>query len=178
MVWTHEGRWLMTDAETEMSRPFVTRAGEGTAVWHLDNLKVFKAVSAMTGDRLAVWEELLPRHSSPPLHVHHHDDEAWYVLDGTITFLVDGTELGVGGGDFVWAPRGLPHTYSVESGTARLLGLGIPAGFEQFFLATGRPAPEHALPPAMEEPPDLQRLIPAAHAAGCDILGPPMKPSP
>lgn len=168
----------MTDADVEVSHPFVTRAGEGTALWHLDNLMVFKAVAAATGNRLAVWEQLLPRHSSPPLHVHHRDDEAWYVIDGSITFRVDRTVMTVEGGDFVWAPRGLPHTFRVESQTARLLGLGIPAGFEEFFLTTGRPAPELGLPPAPEEPPDLQQMLPAAHAAGCDIVGPPMTGAP
>lgn len=164
----------MTDQQVEASRPFVTRAGEGAAVWHLDNLMVFKAIGAATGNRLAVWEQLLPQHSSPPLHVHHRDDEAWYVLDGSITFLVDGEEMVVHGGDFVWAPRDLPHTFRVESQTARVLGLGLPAGFEEFFLGTGRPAPELSLPPAPDGPPDLQQLLPAAHAVGCDVVGPPM----
>ncbi len=168
----------MTEEHVEASRPFVTPAGEGTALWHLDNLMVFKAIAAATGNRLAVWEQLLPLHSSPPLHVHHRDDEACYVLDGSITFLVDGTEMVVQRGAFVWAPRGLPHTFRVESQTARVLGLGVPAGLEEFFLSTGRPAPALTLPPAPTEPPDLQQMLPAAHAAGCDIVGPPMPPSP
>lgn len=165
----------MVAEPVDASRPFVTRAGEGTALWHLDNLMVFKAVAAATGNRLAVWEQLLPRHSSPPLHVHHRDDEAWYLLDGAITFAVDGSEMVAERGDFVWAPRGLAHTFRVESQTARVLGLGIPAGFEEFFLTTGRPAPELTLPPAPTAPPDLQQMLPAAHAAGCDIVGPPMR---
>ncbi len=168
----------MTDAPVEASRPFVTRAGEGSALWHLDNLMVFKAVASATGSRLAVWEQLLPRHSSPPLHVHHRDDEAWYVLEGTITFRVDQIEMTVEQGDFVWAPRGLAHSFRVESQVARVLGLGIPAGFEEFFFATGRPAAELAIPPAPEQPPDLQRMVTHAHAAACDIVGPPMQATP
>jgi mannose-6-phosphate isomerase-like protein (cupin superfamily) len=166
----------MSKAQAETSHPFVTRAGEGTALWHLDNLMVFKAVAAATGNRLAVWEQLLPQHSSPPLHVHHRDDEAWYVLDGSVTFRVDDNEMRVTAGDFVWAPRSLPHTFRVESRTARVLGLGIPAGFEEFFLATGRPAAELTLPPLPGAPPDLGQMLPHARAAGCDILGPPMLP--
>ncbi len=168
----------MTEAHVETSRPFVTRADEGTALWHLDNLMVFKAVAAATGNRLAVWEQLLPRHSSPPLHVHHRDDEAWYVLDGSVTFRVDETEMTVESGDFVWAPRGLAHSFRVESQTARVLGLGIPAGFEEFFFTTGRPAAGLVLPPAPEQPPDLQEMLAHARAAGCDIVGPPMNRAP
>lgn len=166
----------MGRAEVEVSHPFVTRAGEGTALWHIDNLMVFKAVAAATGNRLAVWEQLLPRHSSPPLHVHHRDDEAWYVLDGSMTFRVEDNEMTTAAGDFIWAPRGLPHTFRVESQTARVLGLGIPAGFEEFFLATGRPAAELTLPPPPDGPPNLAQMLPHAQAAGCDILGPPMLP--
>jgi len=168
----------MTETDVESSHPFVTRSGEGTAIWHLDNLMVFKAVAAATGNRLAVWEQLLPRHSSPPLHVHHRDDEAWYVLDGSVTFRVDGTDMTVEGGDFVWAPRGLAHSFRVESQTARVLGFGIPAGFEEFFLATGRPAPDLVLPPTPDRPPDLQQMLGHAQAAGCDIVGPPMTGAP
>lgn len=167
----------MTDAAVEAGRPFVTRAGDGAALWHLDNLLVFKAVASATGGRLAVWEQLLPRHSSPPLHVHHRDDEAWYILGGVITFRVDGTDMTVESGDFVWAPRGLSHAFRVESETARVLGLGIPAGFEEFFFATGRPAAELVIPPSPGQPPDLQQMLVHAQAAGCDIVGPPMHPA-
>jgi hypothetical protein len=57
-----------------------------------------------------------------------------------------------------------------------VLGLGIPAGFEEFFLATGRPAAELTLPPLPDAPPDLGQMLPHAQSAGCDILGPPMLP--
>jgi hypothetical protein len=66
----------------------------------------------------------------------------------------------------------------VESQTARILGLGVPAGFEEFFLTTGRPAPELTIPPASGEPLDTKQMISAAHAAGCDIIGPPMTAAP
>lgn len=167
----------MSEPAESTSGPFVTRAGEGSALWHLDNLTTFKAVAAATGNRLAVWEQLLPRHSSPPLHVHHRDDEAWYVLDGRLSFTVDGTYITAAAGDFVWAPRGLPHSFRVDSDTARLLGLGIPAGFEEFFFATGRPAAERTVPPAPTQPPDLATLAAHARAAGCDVVGPPMTPT-
>jgi mannose-6-phosphate isomerase-like protein (cupin superfamily) len=166
----------MGGSQPEVSHPFVTRAGEGTALWHLDTLKVLKAVGAATDNRLMLWEELLPQHSSPPLHVHHREDEAWYVLDGSLTYRVEEDETAAGAGDFVWAPRGRPHTFRVESPTARLLGLVVDAGFEEFFLASGTPAQELILPPPPDGPPDLDALIAHAGAVGVDIVGPPMPP--
>jgi len=57
-----------------------------------------------------------------------------------------------------------------------VLGLGIPAGFEGFFLSTGRPAEALTLPPPPAGPPDMAALLSAAAAHGCDIVGPPLGP--
>jgi mannose-6-phosphate isomerase-like protein (cupin superfamily) len=159
---------------TEQSTPFVVAPGEGRAIWHIDNLMTFKALAEDTGGRLAVWEQLLPHRSSPPLHVHHQDDEAWFVLDGSITFRVQDDEFTAETGSFVWAPRGLPHTFRVDSPTARVLGLALPAGFDRFVLATGRPAESATIPPPPEGPPDMAALVGVARQHGMDVLGPPL----
>jgi mannose-6-phosphate isomerase-like protein (cupin superfamily) len=46
-----------------------------------------------------------------PLHVHHADDECWYVLDGKLGFLVGDEELEAGPGDAVFVAAGTPHAY-------------------------------------------------------------------
>jgi mannose-6-phosphate isomerase-like protein (cupin superfamily) len=46
-----------------------------------------------------------------PLHVHHKDDEAWYVLDGALRFRIADSEVEAGPGSGVFAPRGTPHAY-------------------------------------------------------------------
>ena len=46
-----------------------------------------------------------------PLHVHHADDEAWYVLDGVLRFRLGDAEFEVGPGGGVMAPKGVPHAY-------------------------------------------------------------------
>ncbi len=46
-----------------------------------------------------------------PLHVHHADDEAWYVLEGTLRFRVGAETFEAGAGSGVLAPKGTPHTY-------------------------------------------------------------------
>lgn len=156
--------------------PFVTAPGEGVALWQLDGLVELKAAAAATGGRLSLFEQRLPAGSSAPLHVHHREDEAWYVLDGELLFQVDGTDLHAPAGAFIWAPRGLPHTFRVESDGARLLGIVTPGGFEEFFEATGRPAPRRTLPPPPDGPPDLGAMVAEAQRFGCDIVGPPLPP--
>lgn len=51
-----------------------------------------------------------PRYIAP-LHVHHADDEAWYVLEGALRFRVGDEEVEASAGGAVLAPRGAPHTY-------------------------------------------------------------------
>ncbi|MDP9461552.1 MAG: cupin domain-containing protein [Actinomycetota bacterium] len=164
----------MTTSRTERTMPIVRAPGEGTAIWHLDTLMTFKALSDDTEGRLTAWEQLLPHHSSPPLHVHSDEDEAWFVLDGDLTFRVADSTWSVGAGSFVWAPRGLPHTFRVDSPTARLLALAIPGRFDRFVQATGRPAQAPTLPPPPDGPPDMARLVAAAREHGMEVLGPPL----
>ena len=46
-----------------------------------------------------------------PLHLHHEDDEAWYVLDGALGVRIGDQELCVPAGGAVLVPRGTPHTF-------------------------------------------------------------------
>ena len=164
----------MTTPDTIPLPLVVQDPGEGTAIWHIDTLMTFKALSEDTGGRLAVWEQLLPHHSSPPLHVHTGDDEAWFVLDGELTFQVGDRTWSATEGSFVWAPRGVPHTFRVDSTTARLLALAVPGRFDRFVRSTGRPAEAPVLPPPPDGPPDMAALVGAAREHGMEVLGPPL----
>lgn len=68
-----------------------------------------------------------------PLHVHKNEDEWFYVLDGEVTFHVGGENHSGRTGAFVSLPRGIPHTITVESPSARFLVLNTPGGFERMF---------------------------------------------
>lgn len=74
------------------------------------------------------------------MHVHRHEDEAWFVLAGRFTVVVGDRTLTVEEGGFVWGPRDVPHGIAVDSATGRVLTLSTPAGFEHFFRRTGGPA--------------------------------------
>jgi EmrB/QacA subfamily drug resistance transporter len=71
--------------------------------------------------------------AGPPLH-HHDFDEAFYVLDGTLTFQLGDELLCVGAGAMAFAPRGVAHTLGERHGTpASYLLACTPAGFERYF---------------------------------------------
>lgn len=74
----------------------------------------------------------VPAGHMPPLHVHHAQDEGFYVLGGEVTFFMPGRSVACGAGDFLLAPRGVPHAYRVGDRPARWLVISSPAGFERF----------------------------------------------
>ena len=108
----------------------------------------------------------------PPLHVHHDEDEVFYVLDGRITLLTGDGRIELGPGEAALAPRGLPHVYRVESERARWLVSTNSGGFAAFIEETSVPAETDGFAPPERMPsPDV--LTEAAGRQGIEILGPP-----
>ena len=98
----------------------------------------------------------------PPLHVHHTHDEGFLLLEGELSLFLPDREVALRPGQFVLAPREVPHTYRVGGSPARWLVLSTPAGFERFVedvAALG------------ETTPDALTRTGAEH--GIEILGPP-----
>jgi quercetin dioxygenase-like cupin family protein len=136
-------------------------------LWFLGTLVSFRVTGEETGGRFALWEGLLPRGAAPPLHT-HPQDETFYVLDGDVTiWIVDGDEAegdawvdsrgrACRPGAAAYAPAGVPHTFRVESDTARMLFLSTPAGIEEYVRALAEPARW----PWLQPPPDGPRVPP------------------
>jgi mannose-6-phosphate isomerase-like protein (cupin superfamily) len=95
---------------------------------------------------LALAEERGRRGDMPPLHVHHRDDEAFYVIAGELSLFVAGEHLVLATGQAALAPREVPHSYRVESEEAHWLVITTPAGFESFVREVAEPAPADELP--------------------------------
>ena len=109
-----------------------------------------KSSSESTAGRVAVTENLAPRGSGSPLHVHRNEDEWFYVLTGELTFWVGGQVTTATAGSFVYRPENVPHTFTVSSERARFLLVTEPAGFEGFVRTIGEPARELVIPPARD----------------------------
>ncbi|MFZ0041365.1 MAG: quercetin 2,3-dioxygenase [Solirubrobacteraceae bacterium] len=157
--------------------PTALGTGEGEALWFLGSLVTVKASSESTGGGVAVIEHLTPRGAGSPLHVHHNDDEWFYVIEGELTFWVGGRVITAPAGSFVYGPREIPHTFTVSSEQARFLLVTEPAGFEGFVRALGEPARELVIPPPVTEAPDMAALAKLAAQYGLEILGPPGIPA-
>ncbi len=103
----------------------------------------------------------IPAGHMPPLHVHHAEDEGFYVLEGEATLFLPGSEVTLRAGDFFLAPRGVPHTYRVGDTPAKWL-VTHTERFADFVLAVSE-LPE----------PDAERLGAVAAERDIEILGPP-----
>lgn len=96
----------------------------------------------------------------PPLHVHELEDETFYVLEGETTFFVGDQTILAKAGDYVFAPRGIPHTFKVQSEETKFIVTAYPSGFDQFVKELSVPFHKDfkkpAGPPSAEK---LQKLI-------------------
>jgi quercetin dioxygenase-like cupin family protein len=165
----------MNDEDGGAARTFALKEGEGEARWWLGvTLATIKATGKETDGRYALVEVVEPEGAEAPLHVHHNEDEAFWIFEGELTFEVGDETIKASPGSFLFGPKDVPHRYTVESGPARMLFLLSPAGFEEFIYASSEPAKERTLPPPPEGPPseaEMEQMGVLARQYGGEILG-------
>lgn len=159
----------MIDATTS-ARPaaglFVDELGTNHASWFLGCRTWERASALQTGGAFGMIEQVIEPGFTSPYHVHHSEDEAFYVIEGDVRFVSEGVSHVAGGGGFAFLPREIPHGFRVEGDSpARVLLLTTPGGFEGFVAELSEPA-------APAGPPDMTRLMETATRYGVDILGP------
>jgi quercetin dioxygenase-like cupin family protein len=162
---------------TDELAPIALGPNQGESLWFLGSHVSIKASAETTAGRVAVIEHLTPRGLGSPLHVHHREDEWFYVIEGELTLWVGGRVINAPAGSFVYGPRDIPHTYTVSSETARYLLVTEPGDFATFMRTLAEPASEVVIPPPASEPPDVAALTAVAAEYGIEILGPPGIPA-
>jgi quercetin dioxygenase-like cupin family protein len=146
-----------------------------TQLWFLNTLLTVRVSSEEGSDGLSLLENFAPRGNSPPLHVHHIEDEIFHILEGELRFRVRDEEVRVGAGETLLAPRGVPHTYVVESERGRWLVATARGDFERFVRSISRPAERAELPePSPPTPEQTEALAAAAREHGIELVGPPL----
>jgi quercetin dioxygenase-like cupin family protein len=137
------------------------------SIWYVGNLMTFHLDASDTNGRFALVEVTGRPGAEPPLHTHQYEDEVFYVLEGQLRFFRGDQEQVVVPGEACFLPRGVPHTFRVESERARGLVAITPAGFEQYFREIGRPAESLELPPP--ETPDIEKIVRTASQFGINF---------
>jgi mannose-6-phosphate isomerase-like protein (cupin superfamily) len=131
----------------------ITRqSGQGEAFWVLGDHYTFKVSSEETMGSLAIVEVTAFPQNGPPPHIHHREDESFYILDGTFSFKLGNRTFEAGPRDFIQIPQGTLHTYkNIGEKPGRFVVVLTPGGFENFFREIGEPAQQDAIPPKVPE---------------------------
>jgi mannose-6-phosphate isomerase-like protein (cupin superfamily) len=105
----------------------VVKPGEGHRVSNVE----FLARSADTPRFNLALITIQPHRDGPPGHAHAAEDDAFYILEGELTFTVEGEEVVAGPGTFVLVPPGVHHTFANRGDEpVRLVNIHAPAGFD------------------------------------------------
>jgi len=121
-----------------------------------------------TKNAASVIQLTVPKLAGPPLHCHSREDEWFYILEGEVTWQIDGERFNGTVGSSAFAPRGTAHTFqNFKDETARLLVMVTPAGLDHFFEAItsmnkGLSQPDYA---------EVEKLM---QSYGMELLGPPL----
>jgi quercetin dioxygenase-like cupin family protein len=122
---------------------FKVGAGEGRTHGHIQlkgvnaNVLDLKVSGKDTNGALAIFEQtgLSPKRGTP-LHVHHHQDEIFKVIEGVYHFIVGEDQFRLTAGDTIFLPRKVPHAWTQVSARAKMNVIVQPAGkLEDFFVA-------------------------------------------
>jgi quercetin dioxygenase-like cupin family protein len=139
-----------------------------TALDILGEPGLVKLAGSDTNEAVAVVHLTVPKLSGPPLHRHGREDEWFYVIDGEITWEIDGKRFSGGAGTSAFAPRGTAHAFqNFSDQTAHVLVMVTPAGLERFFEDVTIMNKDLAQP-------DFERVGKLMQDYGMELLGPPL----
>jgi quercetin dioxygenase-like cupin family protein len=149
--------------------------GGGQRRWFLGTLATIRVSGEAVNGRFALIEFLFPQYASPPRHT-HPQDESYVVLDGQLTVESGGERFTLTEGGVAVVPMRVPHTFRVDSKTARVLVLSTPSGLELMILDGSVPATSATLPPTDTPRPTADELTRIFDAHGQVTCGPPLTP--
>lgn len=152
--------------------PIVRADGEGERLRFFGGgVLTLKATAEETDGAFLLFEDVMCRGKTTPLHIHAGEDEALYVLEGEILVHIDGADHPLHPNGVAVAPRGVPHAFLVTSETARVLTLLTPGTAEAFYRGASEPAGADADPAG---PVDFDRVRASAErSGGMQVVGPP-----
>ena len=153
-----------------MTRPTITKPGEGRAIAVVGDVYRFLATGEDTNGKYALWEAVVPPGGGPPPHVHSREEEGFYVLEGEITIHIGEERMVAMAGMFANMPVGTPHSFKNESKKpARMLISVAPAGLEKMFFEVGVPVPPGATTAPAPTKEEIEKLLAVAPRYGVEI---------
>lgn len=164
------------DSSTDQHHVVFRPAGSASATWAMGSLFERIARPSETGG-LDIALVTQPPGIATPLHRHTHEAEAFFLLDGTMTYRAGDATYRLAAGDFIYLPAGIPHAFRVTGSTpVRFVGLTHPGGLFDLYEEIGIPATERRLPGPDGQPMEVE--IPKWNSVGprygLQVVGPPL----
>jgi quercetin dioxygenase-like cupin family protein len=151
--------------------PYIGQADEHQRLAYTSGAELAVILDAViTNAQLTVIETHAPRGHASPVHVHGHDDEAFFLLDGEMTVWVGDHRHRLRPGGIAFLPRGLPHAVRCDI-ASRMLVLSTPAGFQETVFRSAGWDLSRPLPDGWQPTQDALRR--AAQQAGVTLVSPP-----
>jgi mannose-6-phosphate isomerase-like protein (cupin superfamily) len=159
----------MAATSPEALRRFVLSAGEkprSGLTWDIYGDLVTPIITGKeSAGGLVILETVTPPRVGPPLHLHHREDEVFYVVEGKFIFEYGGKQMEGGPGTHVFLPRDIPHCFqNIGENTGKMLVICQPAGVDLFFEDLSK----------LQGPPEPAKVVPVFEKWGLELLGPPM----
>ena len=152
-------------------------AGTGPITWAMGSLFEQLAGAPETGGSFGVSLVTQPPGTATPFHVHSNEAEAFYLLDGTMTYRAGEEYFELEAGSFLYLPQNVPHAFRV-TGTSpvRFLGWCVPGQLLSLYDEVGIPATQRRLPGPDGQPMDVEiaRWNEVAPRYGLTVVGPPI----
>ena len=134
-----------------LGNSLLPRADEGCTLHAFGHTVVVLFGGEQTGEKFTAFLNISPPGCGPGPHYHDREDEWFYIVEGQVSFLMNGTWVDLFPGDCVYSPRGSVHAFKNKTDQPSRVFMNIaPAGFEQFFAEV---AEEWAQPE-----PDMSRI--------------------
>ena len=146
-------------------------AGTGPSYWGPGDRYTFLVTGAQSNGAYFIMEAIVPPGARPPPHIHHREEEAFYILEGTLDITLGDKQLKASAGDLVQTPRGTVHTFRNAGSTmARMLVFCAPAGLEKYFEEVFEPVQDRSTSPPPITDALIARLLAGAPKYGLEFV--------
>lgn len=168
----------MTTTDTQDEVVVARGPGTGRGTWAMGSVFEHLAGPEHTGGALGVALVTQPPGIATPVHRHHHEAEALYMLDGQMTYLAGQETYELASGWFMYLPKGVPHAFRIRGEQpARFLALTVPGGLLHLYDEVGVPAaalriPEEGEGRSLSE--EIVRWNEVGPRYGLEVIGPPI----
>jgi mannose-6-phosphate isomerase-like protein (cupin superfamily) len=153
------------------SHELLLKPGQGNSLSVVGDILTFKAVSEDTNGQYTLFELQVDPEIGPPPHIHHREDEAFYVQEGELEFQLGDRTVIATPGTFLYSPKGHLHCFkNITNQRAKLLVWCMPAGVEKYFAEVGVPVDDPEAPSRPATPEAIKRVLAAAPKYGIEFI--------